>query len=493
MADQDQNVSNTNDAEEPLEVSLEDIGPARKCLTIEVPEQRIADKLESGYAKLRTDAVIPGFRKGRAPKHLLQRRFGKSITDDTRNQLLGECYSQAIEKHKLDVIGEPDIKDIDQIKLPDSGPMSFKVEVEISPKVELPDLKDIKINKPKLDVTDQDVKDEIARLQNRFGDIRESSQDTIKQDDYVKADVRILAGENADDDAEEIAHHPESWITVHGKDHDYKGHIAGILIEKLGKQLTGKKKTDTLQISMVGPAGHENEKIKNQPITIKLTIHSINRHEPANIETLLKGWGLESAQQLNDRVREMINERNQRQQTTDMHEQICTHLLENIDLTLPEGLTSRQSTRLLQRNAMELAYKGLDQQEIDAKIAEMRQESEAEARQQLKQFFILDQAAKELDISVSEAEINGRIAMYAMQQNRRPEKMKQEMKRRGELEHLYLQIREQKTLDKILESAQITETAAPTPEKPTTQTKKKTTKKRKKTTTKKTTKKKEES
>ena len=134
-------------ASDQLEVSLEDIGPARKCLTIDIPAQRITDKIESNYSKLLTDATLPGFRKGRAPRQLLEKRFGSTVREDTRNQLLGECYDQAIKDHDLDVIGEPDIKDIDEIKLPEDGALSFKVEVEVSPKVELPDLTKIEVKK----------------------------------------------------------------------------------------------------------------------------------------------------------------------------------------------------------------------------------------------------------------------------------------------------------------------------------------------------------
>ncbi|MEL7087808.1 MAG: hypothetical protein AAGL98_05100, partial [Planctomycetota bacterium] len=81
------------------------------------------------------------------------------------------------------------------------------------------------------------------------------------------------------------------------------------------------------------------------------------------------------------------------------------------------------------------------------------------AIKQLKTFFILDKAAKDLDIEVAENEINGRISMMAMQQQRRPEKLRNEMRQRGELEQLYLSIREQKTLDKIIEQATVTEVA----------------------------------
>ncbi len=447
-----------------LDVRLEDVGPARKCLTIEIPAQRISGIIEANYSRLGNDAVVPGFRKGRVPRRLLEKRFGSSLKEDTRNQLLGECYKEAIEQHKLDVIGEPDIKDLEEITLPDDGPLSFKVEVEVSPDVNLPDLKGIKVNKPKLTITDKDVDEEVSRLRERLGQTIEVKDTAVEEQDYIQADVRILVGKDASDDADQISHHPDTWVWVHGKAEDYKGHVAGIVVDKLGKHLLAKTSGDAVRISQVGPKQHEDERIKEQPITLVIVINSVHRHEPAELAQLIATMGADSEKELLEHVKQGLIERNERQQASTMHEQVCDFLLDKVDLALPEGLTSRQSARQLQRQAMEMAYLGTDTQTIEQKIAEMRQESTEKATRQLKQFFILDQAAKQLDIEVSESEVNGRITMLAVQQGRRPEKVRQEMSRQGEIESLYLQIREQKTLDKILEEAQIIEADAPTKE-----------------------------
>lgn len=451
------------DSNRDLDVSMQDIGPARKCLTIEVPAGRIAQKIESNYSRLKTDAAVPGFRKGRVPMRLLERRFGTSVRDDARNQLLSECYSQAVEDNQLDVIGEPDIKDVDEIKLPEDGPLQFKVEVEVSPDFELPELTGIKVTKPNVDVTEADIDQELDRLCKRLGTVSHDEEGTVHEGDFVRADVRILAGQDAGPDAQELLHDPLAWIAVPGKDKSDQGHVAGIAVDQLGKLLGGKKSQDEISVSMTGPAGHEDERIKDQPITIAIRIQSVERLKPASLDGVVQYWGLQSEDQLRQRVGQMLKDRHERQQKSLMHEQICQYLSEKVQLNLPEGLTSRQSARLLQREALDLAYAGLDPQEIDQKLAQLRRESEEKARQQLRQFFILDKAAKSLEIDVAAAEVNGRIAAMAVQQDRRPEKLRQEMQRNGELEYLFLQIREQKTLDKILESAQITEEPATPP------------------------------
>jgi trigger factor len=438
-------------------VKVEDAGPALKRISIELPESRIKEKIESMYVELRDDAVLPGFRRGRAPRRLLEKRFKSSMSGQLKSQLLSESYTQAIEDEGLDVIGEPDVKDIDKLEVPEKGAMKYVVEVEVAPKVELPAFDKINVNKPVFEVTDADVDAEIEPYRERFGKPKTIEDGKSEEGDYLSTDVTVLAGEDAKDDAEKLLEAPDTYVLVTGKKRDYKGHVAGIVVDDLGKLMKGKKPGDTETISMTGPAGHENEKIKGQPITIKIAIKKIERIDPAPIEDLPGLMGVESVDDLKARIKQMLEQRHEQNQRADMHKQVADYLTEHVELELPKGVTGRQTARVLQRQQMELAYRGVPEDEIAQKIAEMREGSEEEAIRQLKLFFILDQAAKDLEVEVQENEINGRIAMMAYQQGRRPEKLRQEMHKRGQIEQLYLQVREQKVMDQIIEKASVTE------------------------------------
>ncbi|MEM6393720.1 MAG: trigger factor [Planctomycetota bacterium] len=483
MAD-DQSVIDApeTDAEETkLEqtVTVEDSGPAKKTLTIEVPESRIQDKIEDSYQTLSDEAAVPGFRRGRAPRRLLERRFASSVRDDVKGQILSESYTQAVEEHELDVLGEPEVKDIEDLELPESGPLTFTVEVEVTPDVTLPDFSELKIDKPSAEVSDDDVADELTSLQQRNGKTAKV-ESAIEADDYVQADAVVLAGEDAGEDAEVLQEGNGVYILVAGESRDYKGHVLGILVPDLGKTLTGKTTGETVTVSMTGPQSHENEKIREQPITIKLSLTAVERVEPAPLEELLPQMGMETEDELKERVRTYLEQRAEQNQTAEMHRQVREQLTEKVELELPEGVTGRQVERSLARTRMEMLYRGVPESEVEQLIAEQRDQNAESAKQQLKEFFILDKASKDLEIEVDENEINGRIAMLAMQQGRRPEKLRQEMVQQGQIEQLYLQLREQKTMDKVLESATVTDAApaADSEDKPKKTTKKKTTKKK---------------
>jgi trigger factor len=143
-----------------------------------------------------------------------------------------------------------------------------------------------------------------------------------------------------------------------------------------------------------------------------------------------------------------------------LHQQVHEHLIEAVDFDLPEKVSAVQVARALERQRIELQYRGLSPAEIDAKLAELRADSEAEARNRLKLFFILHRLAEHYGIEVSEQEINGRIAALAHQSGVRPERVRAEMAQRGQLSEVVTQIREHKTCDRLIELAKVTEIPA---------------------------------
>lgn len=446
----------------PLNVTVSDAGPARKSLVIEVPAERIAEAIGTNYNKLQDDAQIPGFRKGRAPKRLIEKRFSSAVKDEVKSQIISETYEQALAESKLEVVGQPDVKDADKIDVPESGPLTYTVEVEVVPSFELPSLEGIEVEKPTMEITEKMVDEELGRLRERYGKLNVVNDGEIVKGDYVEGEAHILSGTDtaipvadykpADGETSVlIAHLPQTYVLVNGEDKEFKGHIAGILVEDLGKKLLGKKTGDHVVINLTGPTGHENEQIKDKPITIQLSLRIIHRPEPAAVDAILAQSGLENQEALNAEIKKNLENQRDQKQREAMHTQVTDYLLSKIEFELPAGLSSRQTSRILQRMAMDLAYNGMPEAEIEQRVAELRSKSEEEARRQLKLFFILDKASTQLEIDVDEREINGRIAYMAVQQGRRPEKLRQEMMRNGQYDQFYFSVRDQKTLDAIIE------------------------------------------
>src|SRR5437016_115470 len=168
-------------------IRVEDAGPATKKVSVEIPQDRIQQKLAEQYKELRSQAAIPGFRPGHAPQKLIEKRFASDVKEQVRRSLVSESYEQALEKNNLSVLGEPDFENPDAIKLPDSGPMSFSFTIEVQPEFSIPDLKGLKVKKPKIEVKDDNVDQAMQNLREQQGALMPVEDRGVEPKDYLFA------------------------------------------------------------------------------------------------------------------------------------------------------------------------------------------------------------------------------------------------------------------------------------------------------------------
>ena len=170
-------------------VQIEDSGPCRKKISIEVPAEVIKEKLDKQYSDLRKEAAVPGFRKGRAPLRLLEKRFGSDVREQVKLKLLADASEEITKNEKLDILGEPDI-DHEKIELPDEGPMKFEFEAEVRPQFDLPELEGIAIDKTKAEISDKRVDEHILAMRKRAGLWVPKEDAAIESGDQVIADLK---------------------------------------------------------------------------------------------------------------------------------------------------------------------------------------------------------------------------------------------------------------------------------------------------------------
>ena len=192
-----------------VEVELKDIGVLRKEMRVSVPPEVIDNFLTHNIDELRQDAIVPGFRKGHAPRKLVEKRFGGEVRDSLKTMVLGQSYFAAIENNKLEVLGDPLIQidsgdgtklvDIDEalgsLKLPDSGSFDYVCEIELKPEFELPELEGIEVARPKLTISEKDIDEYIDNQRKIRGRFEPVSDRGAGKDDMVVADVVLRCGD----------------------------------------------------------------------------------------------------------------------------------------------------------------------------------------------------------------------------------------------------------------------------------------------------------
>ncbi|MCP4613116.1 MAG: trigger factor [Planctomycetes bacterium] len=431
----------------PNTVTIEEAGPCKKKVLIEIPEEAIKMAIDEQYKTLRKEALLPGFRKGRAPRRLLEKRFGKETAEQVKLTLLAEASESALKDNELDTLGEPDI-DFEKIEIPEEGPLKFDFEVEVRPEFELPELEGISVTKTTLEVTDEQIDREIERLQRWSGVWTPRKDGAVEPEDQIIADALIKA-----EDVEE--QQKLDNIEVHVRQNGFVGEVP---VEKLDELLKGAKCGETKQINIDVPKTYFREEYRGKKVEISIDIKDIKWLKPAELDqAFFTRLGIEDENELREKTQDTLQSRLETQVRTEMSEQIYQYLHDNTNLDLPLNIVAQQATSLLQRQYQNLMMRGLPREELTEQLEQLQAGSEDQAKKQLKTFFIMDKIAEKLDIKVNDEEINGHIAQIAIQRQQRPEKMREDMERNGSLAQFTLEIRQNKCVEKLLETAKITE------------------------------------
>lgn len=439
-------------------VTIEDAGPSRKKLSIVVPADVVDEKIAESLSTLAVEADMPGFRRGKAPRALIEKKFGTAVRREAKSQIIAGAYQEAVEEHELKVVGDPIAEDVADVELEDGKELSFDVEVEVVPQFDMPELDGIDILKPTFEVTDDLIKAEVDKLCINEGELE--PRDDPEAGDYLTGHGVMVGTADGDDEPTTFHDIKGAVVQIPPADKDGKGMILGVLVDDFAKQLGTPKVGDTATIKVTGPENHEIEKIRGTDLTITFAVERIDRIIPAELDTVVERYGFASADQLNEAVKVRLTQRVLVRQQTAMRQQLSKHLVDNTEIDLPARLTEQQAQRTLDRRRMELMYRGVGAEDIESHMAELRAGSADVAARDLKLFFILMHAADDLEVTVSEAEINGRIAQMAQEQGQRPEKLRQELITNNRVGAIYQQLREHKAMDAILKKAKIEEVSA---------------------------------
>ncbi|MDD5063483.1 MAG: trigger factor [Phycisphaerae bacterium] len=428
-------------------VKIENAGPCKKKITIEIPEETVKKTTDEQYETLRKEITLPGFRKGRAPRRLLEKRFGKETTEQIKLKLLADASESALKDNKLDILREPDI-DFKKVELPATGPLKFDFEVEVRPEFDLPKLDGIPVEKQKLKVTDEQIETEIEQLQKWSGIWTPRDGGKVELNDQIIADV-VLKTEGVEE--EQKLNNTEIYVRP-------SGFVGAIPVEKLDELLVGAKTGDTKKTSVEVPKTYFQQEYRGKKVDVQIAVKEAKWLKPAAMdENFFQRVGVKDETELRDKLRASLQARLEQQVRGEMAEQIYKYMLDNTKLDLPVDVVAEQSNALLQKQYSNLMMRGIGREQIEEHMEQLRAGSEQQANEQLKTLFIMAKVAEKFEIEVTDEEINGHIAQMAVQRGQRPERMREEMNRDGSLAQFKLQVREDKCIAKLLESARITE------------------------------------
>ena len=421
---------------------VEDLGPCKKRLHVEVDRKHVDEKLDTTLNDLVETAMVPGFRPGHAPRALVAKRFRREMANQVKGELVAAAFEQALEEQDLALLSQPNLK-LEDIHLPDDGPLTFDADVEVRPQFDVPGYKDIAVQRPSIDVTDQQVDEAVESLRDRGARLVPKDDEPAEAGDVIVADLTLTLADRTIREDTDINLRVEPTVNLH--------HVT---IEGFQDALTGARAGEQRVCEARMSDQYEEDDLQGKPVQCAVTIKDVKRVErPELDQQAIEEMGLKSLEELREHLRRSLETRHRRESLNACRQQVYDHLLEQADWDLPEDMVAKEAERLAARYRLDMMMQGVAESQLDAHMDVVRASSQERAVSQLKSYFILDKIAQQEDVTVEPSDVDRQIHSLASRSNESPRRIRARLEKQDRMGLLEIQVLEQKTVDRILESA----------------------------------------
>ena len=428
-----------------LAVEVKETSACERHVTVTVPREDIERYFAKQFDDLVPKAEVPGFRVGKAPRQLVEKKFRKQLSGQVKGSILMDSLSQVSETEEFSAISEPDL-DFEQVVIPEEGDLTYEFNIEVRPEFDLPQWKGLALERPEREFTDDDVDEHIGNLAQQFSDLAPVDE-AIQPDDHVVCNITSRYNDLDLNTQEEQVVQVRPTLS-----------LSDATIEGFDKLFVGAKAGDTISTTVEISEHAENEELRGKTVELKFEILDVKRVEGKNPDEIATQLGLESVEKLKELVLSSMEERLQYSQRETIRDQISKVLTESATWELPPHLLRRQSKRELDRAVMEMRSSGFSEQELIARENTLRKNILEKTETLLKEHFILERIAEEETVQDEPQDYEIEIARIAMQQNDSPRRVRARLERAGQMDSLRNMIIERKVIDLITEGATFTGT-----------------------------------
>ena len=428
-----------------LVTDIQKTSACERRVKVTVPRTDVDTYFQNEYTELESTAYVPGFRAGKAPRKLVERRFRKEVAERVKHVLAYDALEQISASSEYTPISEPDV-DLAALVLPEEGDFVFEFSIEVRPDFDLPEWKGLKIEKPVRQFTDADVDEALQRVLSRYSDL-ERTDEPAALGDYMDVRIVVKSGDNVLNDVsgETVKVCPK--LTFHD------GAIADF-----DKLAIGAKEGDTFTAQLTLSADALNEEYREKTVDVEFKVAGVKRESMPHVtDAFLERIGYGSEADVRDAILDSLTRQMEHEQHQRMRRQITENLTVAATWELPPGLLKRQSEREFRRTIMELQRSGYEQEEILAQVNAIRQNSAAATAQALKEHFILEKIAEVESVVDTPEDYENEVALIAAQRGMTPRRVRAEIEKSGEMDILRNQIIERKVINMIGASATFVE------------------------------------
>ncbi|HNX92104.1 MAG TPA: trigger factor [Syntrophomonas sp.] len=428
-----------------MSARLEKIEKSEAHLNIEVNAQTFEEGLQKAYKKVVKQVAIPGFRKGRVPRELLEAHFGREILfEDAVEMVVPGAFEEALKELNIDPIAQPEFE-IEEIQ--EDNILKFKAIVPVKPEFELGQIEGLEVSIPIIEMDESDIDKRMDDMAAHYAQLVEKTEEPAELGDTATIDFEGFI----DDVAFEG-----------GAGEDYPLELGShSFIPGFEEQVVGLKVGDTADVLVKFPETYHAEELAGKNAVFKVTVHKIETKQPRelNDEFAQEVSNFETIAELRDDVRKNMEASMEDHKKSLIRDAILNKIIENNQFDVPGAVVKMQLQNMLNQFAEQLKMQGLSIEQyfqltgrnVDRFNEEMWPEGEKNARTN----FVLEKIVEEKGIELSDEELDNQIVELAASMGMEPDQARQNLA--GVMEDFTYRLKIQKAIDYLVENAVVTE------------------------------------
>lgn len=430
-------------------VAVQAVGPCRRHVTVTIPRSDIEAQFNKAVKELIDTVRIPGFRPGRVPRVLVEKKFKDELSGSVRQNLLMRSLEQVADENDLDAINEPDF-DMDSLSIPESGDFTYEFDVEVRPEFALPSYKGLTLERPTREITDADFEVEEKRFLRQFSRL-------VPVDGAVEPGHIVEATVTATWKGQPLLPPTDQSLVIRPTLRFQDAEIAGF-----DKLMSGANIGDVRTADVKISAEAARVEVRGETVQVAFEVNNVQAFKVQELTAeFAESNGFESVDKVKEYVRDSQKRQLEYEQRQSARKQVLAKITESATWDLPETLVRRQVDNALRREVLEMQQAGFNDEEISARRNELLQNQMTMTRQALKEHFVLDRISDEEKLEVTPQEIDMEVYLMALRRGESPRKMRARLEKQGLMENLAAQVLERKAIDFIIANSTFKDVPAP--------------------------------
>ena len=429
-----------------MNATVENLAPCKKLLRVELDAAAVDAAFAATTKDYQKQASLPGFRPGKAPAHLVIRKYDKDITDDVKRKLISDAYRKAIEEQKLDVVGQPDIE---EIQFGRGQPLQFAATVETAPDFQLPEYKGLLVRREVKSVTDADLERALNLLRDqqvKFATVpRAAHAGDIAVVNYAgTCDGKPLT--EIAPTAKGLTEQKNFWVEIKSDS----------FIPGFADQLLGAQAGDHRTVTVTFPADFAPKDLAGRQATYAVEVVEVKEKIlPVLDDTFAKSLGAESLEKLRTGVRTDLENELKSKISRDTNAQLERQLMGRVNFDLPETAVAQETRNVVYDLVQQNTKRGVSREVIEKEKDAIYAAAASNAKERVKFDFLIRRIAEQEDIKVAQEEILRRVQTLAVMYQMPPEKFLKDLEKRNGLVQIYDQLAREKVMEFLEANAQI--------------------------------------